>query len=66
MRVLLKASEASAMAILKYSSFEVNEELRINTMLEAVSQMALLGPSKGLRACCSKAMFFFFYLADIV
>ena len=62
MKLLLKASHASAIVVLKYSSLYVKEELRTNTMPEVVSQIAILGPSKCLRAYCSNAILFFFNL----
>ena len=58
--MLLKASVASWIAARKYWSFDVKDELRTKTTLDAVSQMAILGPCRWIREYCSKVIFFFF------
>ena len=63
--ILLNASQASAIATLEYSSLVVNDEFETKTILEAVSQMAILGPSRWRRAYCLK-LNFFFNLANVV
>ena len=62
--ILLNASQASAIATLEYSSLVVNDEFETKTILEAVSQMAILGPSRWRRAYCLKL--FFFNFANVV
>ena len=56
---MLNAIQASAIATPKNSSLVVNDEFKTNTILEAVSQMAILGPSRWRRAYCSILIFFF-------
>ena len=37
------------MAVLKYWSCDVNAEFKAKTALDAVSQIAIFGPAKGMR-----------------
>ena len=58
----LKASQASSTAAQKYLSLVVKEAFNRKTVSHTVSQIAILGPSRWMRAYCSKLMCFFFLL----
>ena len=51
--MVLNVVIASSLAARKYWSLVVNEELSTKTTFEAVSQMAILGPSKWILEYCS-------------